>query len=261
MIYTRNKDIGMKVKGKLKNKLEKLFPELKSELQIGLYIDNIEMINMFTKSSNDNGYVETVKCFFEQTKDKDIQHWYSKLSVNSGLYIEKFEFYNFHLWHSAKEYYDAAIELKEKPKLNRAYMMLLLLSLELFLKCIGTRIRWVRGCGHAVIHEHSHKLGDIYSNIKSRFPEFSLDLEEEYYSRFKRDFHDDLEINSLAFVNARYPYLYGGIVPKRPNPLLFTKEELLYGTTRRCDTDVCITALECASYFLYEKTSHYFNGS
>lgn len=259
IIYTNNKCAGVKVKNKLINTYLKKNPELKNELQVGVHEENIERIEILTNSSSSNDYFDTVKSFIEGLKDQDIKKWYSNVTIVRGEYTEQEEPYDFFLWLRAKGHYKAAMELKEKSEFNDSYIMLLSFSLELFLKCIGTRVRWVGCHGYAVNHEETHKLDEIYSNIKLRNPYYISSLEEEYNSLFNRSFYDDLEINSLVFVNARYPYLKGGIIPKRPNPLLFTAQELLYGTQRRCDSDVDIDALECASYFLYDKTCRYFN--
>ncbi|MUK76594.1 hypothetical protein GNP84_06695 [Aliivibrio fischeri] len=257
IIYTKNKKLGKKAKNKLWNKLRNSLPKESGELQICLFNENIEQMGVYTNSLSaaNDGLLNKIRDIL--SKDDELKIWLSELQCGEGTYTESNEPFDYFLWFDAKKYYRAAMDLRgnhEKP-----YFMLLSLSVELFLKCIHTRTRWVGAHGQAVLHLEGHSLKELYSELKKRAPNFTLRLEDKYRAAFNRNFIRDLDVNSDVFTNARYPYLKGGVIPKRPSPFFYTKDEILFGCERKCETDVSITALEMTASILDKYISETFN--
>ncbi|MFA1562967.1 hypothetical protein [Aliivibrio fischeri] len=143
IIYTKNKKLGKKAKNKLWNKLRHSLPKESGELQICLFNENLEQMGVYTNSLSaaNDGLLNKIRDIL--SKDDELKIWLSELQCGEGTYTESNEPFDYFLWFDAKKYYRAAMDLRgnhEKP-----YFMLLSLSVELFLKCIHTRTRWVGG--------------------------------------------------------------------------------------------------------------------
>ncbi len=178
-------------------------------------------------------------------------HFTSDVDIMNKEIIEAKEVVDFGLFYSAKEYYEAAKQLKGNRFLSNPYNVLLAFSIELFLKSIGTTIQWSGATAVKVKHAQGHKLCDVFKVVEKENPSSINYLKEQYSCKVGRDLFEDIALNSEVFTKRRYPYYRGGNIPLNVAKICDIPE--LKELKELKVTTVYVTQLEDVSDFLHDE--------
>lgn len=119
---------------------------------------------------------------------------------------------NYLMFLHAKEFYDAALLIKEsKKELPRPYYSFMAFSVESFLKCFAVTTIWQDDTRN-VNHRMGHELDKIFGQIIKREPKLATFLESRYESQYGGNLKEDLQKNANVFVDQRYLVPTGGNV-------------------------------------------------
>ncbi|MUK93747.1 hypothetical protein GNP80_15050 [Aliivibrio fischeri] len=121
---------------------------------------------------------------------------------------------NYLMFLHAKEFYDAALLIKESEKgLQRPYYSFMAFSIESFLKCFAVTTIWKGNTRNVKINHHTgHGLDEIFEKLIEHEPKLAIFLESRYESQYGGNLKEDLQKNANVFIEQRYLVPRGGNV-------------------------------------------------
>ncbi|WP_394136395.1 hypothetical protein [Aliivibrio fischeri] len=133
-----------------------------------------------------------------------------KQTIHDGVPIK--DLVNYLMFIHAKEFYDAALLIKEsKKELQRPYYAFMAFSIESFLKCFAVTTIWKGNTRNVNINHHTgHGLSDIFGKIIKHEPKLAAFLESRYESQYGGNLKEDLQKNENVFIEQRYLVPKGG---------------------------------------------------
>jgi len=121
------------------------------------------------------------------------------------------------MYEDAKAFYHSAKQLKPAgTRLDKPYVVLLSLSIELLLKSLGVRQQFVvteagpEFSKSKIKHTTGHGLDDIFNSLRHKHPQLGKLLMSSYAKRTQHNLVDDLQKNSRVFEQVRYTYPKNG---------------------------------------------------
>lgn len=142
---------------------------------------------------------------------------------------------DFHVWFHGKEFYDAALVLREAGNVNAPYYICLSFSIELFIKCLHTTTEF-KSAREVKLSVHPRSKKHSLTELIGHLPEeMKSDCERKYFRKYTRSLSEDINHISNVFMNYRYQY------------------EDINTNTRR---ELCLTVLDDVGAFFFEYSTN-----